>query len=158
MTVRGTVQEAVAQMVELNPDFGHELGLDNLTDLVNFVAGAEANVDLGQASKRAEPEDFKKVVCRKYPPANSVPIWDGVRYLERLSGSPANGPGPRACGRVSCSWNSAIFWCNDVSPCYPDKPSARICVLTKWACLPTRPKSARLWIPGKALPTALVES
>lgn len=50
-------------------------------------------------------------------------INDGVTYLRQVAGKPANGPGPNNCGRVSCSWNSAIYWCNDVRihtyPWYP---------------------------------------
>lgn len=26
-----------------------------------------------------------------------------------------NGPGPNACGRIACSHDTAVFWCNDVS-------------------------------------------
>lgn len=46
----------------------------------------------------------------------------GLRYLRQLynttEGSkekPSNGPGPGRCGRVSCAYDTAIFWCNDVS-------------------------------------------
>jgi hypothetical protein len=38
-----------------------------------------------------------------------------VRYLRRVQGRPRNGPRPGNCGRVSCSYKSAIWWCNDVS-------------------------------------------
>ncbi|KAK3949163.1 hypothetical protein QBC32DRAFT_379277 [Pseudoneurospora amorphoporcata] len=40
-------------------------------------------------------------------------IQDGITYLRGVVGKPANGPGPNNCGRVSCSWNAAIWWCND---------------------------------------------
>ncbi|OAA41775.1 hypothetical protein NOR_05283 [Metarhizium rileyi] len=40
-------------------------------------------------------------------------IQEGIDYLRSLPGSPRNGPGPGACGRVSCSWQAAIWWCND---------------------------------------------
>ncbi|KAK4172842.1 hypothetical protein QBC36DRAFT_293965 [Triangularia setosa] len=43
-----------------------------------------------------------------------VPIGIGIMYLARLSGTAKNGPGLQNCGRVSCSWNSAIIWCNKV--------------------------------------------
>lgn len=36
-----------------------------------------------------------------------------VYYLRRVPGKPTNGPGPGNCGRVSCSWNTGIYWCND---------------------------------------------
>jgi len=56
----------------------------------------------------------------RYGWANSEVIFLGVYHLAKLDPwteshtIPANGPGPGACGRVSCSWNSAIYWCNDV--------------------------------------------
>ncbi|KAK3398734.1 hypothetical protein B0T20DRAFT_353409 [Sordaria brevicollis] len=44
-------------------------------------------------------------------------IEEGIRYLYGVPGKPKNGPysgsGQYAnCGRVSCSYNSAIWWCN----------------------------------------------
>ncbi|KAK0672293.1 hypothetical protein QBC41DRAFT_353561 [Cercophora samala] len=45
--------------------------------------------------------------------ADRLPIEDGITYLSRLSGTAMNGPGPENCGRVSCSYNSAIIWCNN---------------------------------------------
>ncbi|KAK9368507.1 hypothetical protein V1509DRAFT_623119 [Lipomyces kononenkoae] len=51
--------------------------------------------------------------CNNYPYAKCHPIFDGINYLYGVSGQPVNGPGPGNCGQVSCSWNSAIWWCND---------------------------------------------
>ena len=42
-------------------------------------------------------------------------IDDGIKHLYGVDGKPKNGKGPNNCGRVSCSWSAAIFWCNDVS-------------------------------------------
>ena len=48
--------------------------------------------------------------------------WDalpeGVRYLRNLDGGTGKGAmraGPKACGRISCSYDTAIPTCNDVS-------------------------------------------
>lgn len=38
----------------------------------------------------------------------------GIKHLRKVPGNPANGPGPWNCGRVSCAYNSSIWWCNDV--------------------------------------------
>ncbi|KAK8063184.1 hypothetical protein PG996_007836 [Apiospora saccharicola] len=38
-------------------------------------------------------------------------IIDGINYLRGLTGDCGVTPGP--CGRVSCSWDSAISWCWD---------------------------------------------
>jgi hypothetical protein len=39
---------------------------------------------------------------------------DGINYLKGLPDEVTcqNGPGPDNCGRISCSWNSGISWCN----------------------------------------------
>ncbi|KAM7194189.1 hypothetical protein V8F20_008109 [Naviculisporaceae sp. PSN 640] len=45
--------------------------------------------------------------------ANTFRIQEGIKYLRTQPGQPVSQPGPGACGRVSCSWDSAIWWCND---------------------------------------------
>ncbi|KAK4654440.1 hypothetical protein QC762_403755 [Podospora pseudocomata] len=40
-------------------------------------------------------------------------IAQGIDYLRRVSGMAKSGPGPGNCGRVSCNWNAAIWFCND---------------------------------------------
>lgn len=49
-------------------------------------------------------------------------IWEGIYYLDTFDGQPKSDPGPGMCGRVSCSYNSAIYWCNNVGP--PPFPSS----------------------------------
>lgn len=44
-------------------------------------------------------------------------IKDGLKHLYGVEGEPRNSP--KSCGRVSCSYGAAIYWCNDVSiPCF----------------------------------------
>ncbi|KAN0104234.1 hypothetical protein V8E51_009979 [Hyaloscypha variabilis] len=45
--------------------------------------------------------------------AEAAAIEDGVDYLIGLNSELTNGPGPGNCGRISCSYNSAIYYCND---------------------------------------------
>ncbi|KAK0622456.1 hypothetical protein B0T14DRAFT_494110 [Immersiella caudata] len=40
-------------------------------------------------------------------------IMDGIAYLRGISGDCRAPPGPGNCGRVSCSWGAAIYYCND---------------------------------------------
>ncbi|KAH8764807.1 hypothetical protein F5883DRAFT_715448 [Diaporthe sp. PMI_573] len=40
-------------------------------------------------------------------------IKEGISYLRQVPGRPGMPPGPGSCGRVSCSDQSAIYWCND---------------------------------------------
>lgn len=49
--------------------------------------------------------------------AGVAPLWDGIDYLEHVPGTPRHAPGPGECARVSCSFNSAIYWCNEVRTC-----------------------------------------
>lgn len=32
-------------------------------------------------------------------------ITEGIQYLLKVPSEPGEGPGPKKCGRVSCSWN-----------------------------------------------------
>ncbi|KAI0408942.1 hypothetical protein F4802DRAFT_547065 [Xylaria palmicola] len=40
-------------------------------------------------------------------------IRQGVDHLRKIPGNCTNGPGPANCGRVSCSYRSGIWFCND---------------------------------------------
>jgi hypothetical protein len=51
-----------------------------------------------------------------------------MQYLYKIKPSveqPKSRPGPGMCGRVSCSYQTAIWWCNDVSENRNIAPSAR---------------------------------
>ncbi|KAI3337804.1 hypothetical protein F4824DRAFT_489063 [Ustulina deusta] len=47
------------------------------------------------------------------PFASAFHIRQGISYLRKIHGDCTNGPGPANCGRVSCSYRSGIFFCND---------------------------------------------
>lgn len=97
--LNGTIQEAYEQARQINPDF---------TPPGSGKDTAEGIVVRGQHEKRGH------VTCGGFKTGVVVPTLDGVRYLRRITGKPHNQPGPRYCTRVSCSWKSAIWWCNDV--------------------------------------------
>ncbi|KAI0123741.1 hypothetical protein BJ170DRAFT_712920 [Xylariales sp. AK1849] len=40
-------------------------------------------------------------------------ILEGVEYLQNIPGGCHQEPGPQVCSRVSCSYNAAIWCCND---------------------------------------------
>ncbi|KAI1121438.1 hypothetical protein F5Y10DRAFT_288466 [Nemania abortiva] len=40
-------------------------------------------------------------------------IRQGISYLHKIHGNCTNGPGPGNCSRVSCSYSSGIWFCND---------------------------------------------
>jgi hypothetical protein len=66
----------------------------------------------------AKRTDFSGSNVRCYPDeywdASRETIAEGIAYLRGVSGQPSAGPGPGACARVSCSYASDIWWCNDV--------------------------------------------
>ncbi|KAL3442667.1 hypothetical protein BJX65DRAFT_286260 [Aspergillus insuetus] len=61
--------------------------------------------DFSGSNVRCYPEDYWE--------ASRETIAEGIAYLRGVSGQPSAGPGPGACARVSCSYASAIWWCND---------------------------------------------
>ncbi|KAI1385999.1 uncharacterized protein F4822DRAFT_414691 [Hypoxylon trugodes] len=45
--------------------------------------------------------------------AQAFRIQDGIQYLSGKTGKCFMEKGPRVCTRISCSYKSAIWWCND---------------------------------------------
>ncbi|KYK55795.1 hypothetical protein DCS_07759 [Drechmeria coniospora] len=88
--LNGTVQEVYAQALQINPNF-------------KLMPVSE---------KRDLYERNTPVECGTYKLAYKSAIEEGIRYLRGLSGAPSNGPGDSICARVSCSYNSAIWWCS----------------------------------------------
>ncbi|KAK0744759.1 hypothetical protein B0T21DRAFT_399141 [Apiosordaria backusii] len=104
----GTIEEVVAQMERdypgWNETFHQHMRWSPPSDASAFGIG-DKNYEI--ESKKCE-EDWRDMCDRHH-------IGEGIRYLLNLPADPKpkNGPGPGNCGRVSCSWNDAIYWCND---------------------------------------------
>ncbi|KAI1772961.1 hypothetical protein F4818DRAFT_443846 [Hypoxylon cercidicola] len=45
--------------------------------------------------------------------ADKFHVDDGIEYLRGKTGRCHIDAGPQFCSRISCSYDSAIFWCND---------------------------------------------
>ncbi|KGO38353.1 hypothetical protein PEX1_068910 [Penicillium expansum] len=99
--LNGTVQEIYAELININPTY----------DLDFAAMPAQAIVDTNNETSHLHKR--LDVTCNNYDQAISSRIKEGIRYLRGVNGKPSNGPGPGNCGRVSCSYNSAIWWCND---------------------------------------------
>ncbi|CAP64714.1 uncharacterized protein PODANS_5_9850 [Podospora anserina S mat+] len=114
ITVTGTVQEAVAAMEAAYPGWNGTFQSKLPASTAEQQEDGDDTSDLGLFSFPTR-ESF---TCDlPYVQASKRMIWDGIRYLRTLSGSAKNGPGSPGkgnCGRVSCSWSAAIWWCNDV--------------------------------------------
>lgn len=106
VSLNGTIQSVYAQVLELNPQFE--------TDMADQIADRMKGLEVAQ-------EEVKGMVKRDHSECggyggNMRRINEGIEYLFRLGGSPSIGPGE--CGRVSCSWNSGIWWCSHVSQAF----------------------------------------
>ncbi|KAE8133639.1 hypothetical protein BDV38DRAFT_286680 [Aspergillus pseudotamarii] len=97
INVKGTVEDVVAELSKQNPSAEEQIR-----------ARGKAKQSL---MKRADPTGY---YCGEpFTPVPSASISQGIEYLQGVPGKPVNGPGPGNCGRVSCSYNAAIWWCND---------------------------------------------
>lgn len=102
-TFSGTLQEIRAQLLDINPNFDHDFPPVNKTDRRD-------------SSRLIHKRDTPN--CQPghgWTGALQQTVVDGINYLRSVPGQPANGPGPGNCGRVSCAYDSAIWWCNYVS-------------------------------------------
>lgn len=114
LRMNGTVQEVYRNLKATNATLA-SLWLPNPP---SDTAPEGFKPDL-QPAPRAPAEfntasDEFRIECfgnRQY--ADRYAIQEGIDHLRGVEGKPGNGPGPNKCGQVSCSWDSAIVWCND---------------------------------------------
>ncbi|RYP41273.1 hypothetical protein DL767_001127 [Monosporascus sp. MG133] len=73
----------------------------------------------GRPVDKEPPSDNREVTCRSGGggPVSQRTINDGISYLKSLPddlrcGNQPPEPGKGACGRISCSYYAAIWWCN----------------------------------------------
>ncbi|OAQ65141.1 hypothetical protein VFPPC_14002 [Pochonia chlamydosporia 170] len=121
----GTVEQVHHEVTTLNPQW----------------EPPTINIDVESSTNEKRYTNWNAINCGAGPwgwrPCKSIKIQDGINYLRGLSGRPSNGPGPGACGRVSCSWNAAIWWCNDnrqTQTLYSWRDIADGAQLTLWKC------------------------
>lgn len=100
ITLNGTIQEVYAQLLEINPNYDEDW--KNEPSEMGTVSDA---FNLWAYTLRCSPNNG----------VTQGPVKEGIEYLRKVRGQPHLGRGPRKCERVSCSWNTGIFWCNDVS-------------------------------------------
>ncbi|KAF8970243.1 hypothetical protein BDZ97DRAFT_1792634 [Flammula alnicola] len=98
LTITGTPKEIYDQIIEMNPKY-------------NIVAFNLEKRDFISIEERT-PD---RVACNVEGGAIYSDIAEGIDYLNNLGAGACNlGPKP-ACSRVTCSDNSAIYYCNDNS-------------------------------------------
>ncbi|KAK6226431.1 hypothetical protein QIS74_02478 [Colletotrichum tabaci] len=105
MILKGTVEEVLDELHGINPNYEQDFGLD-----------LSSPTYLSQPAPAVEKrDDFRDAhfQCNVTIMADARVIADGAKYLKGVKGQPRGDPGPNSCGRVSCSWKSAIWFCND---------------------------------------------
>ncbi|RKL21674.1 hypothetical protein BFJ68_g1986 [Fusarium oxysporum] len=107
--LEGTIEEIHEELLQLNPNWDEEY-MSNFTQAAADTEKRDSDKHLfGRTNFNGA-----KYTCRgRWPECHTAPIVRGVEYLRYVQGKPKNGPGPGNCGRVSCSNNAAIWWCND---------------------------------------------
>jgi len=111
--MNGTVQNVVNQLRQANPNFEADFGIELATGNSNIGDPETSSVLRAPPSQR---HDILRQNCLGiYSIASLSAIRNGIKYLRGVPGQPYGGPGPMECGQVSCSWNAAIWWCNDVT-------------------------------------------
>lgn len=102
LQLNGTVQEVHRQLTALNPNYEADFG-GNATEA-------------GDVEARGEYWADSKVTCgAPWYGYTERGYNEAVHYLSWHKGRPNMGAGPRQCWRVSCSWNTGVYICNDVS-------------------------------------------
>ncbi|KAF6803853.1 hypothetical protein CMUS01_14989 [Colletotrichum musicola] len=104
VVLNGTVEQVVEQLRESNPKL-----------MVSFNLSGKDGQEITALGENvpALPLSLFRTQCHAFRPGAVVSWAAGIRYLEAVPGKPANGPGPGECGRVSCSYNTQIWWCNE---------------------------------------------
>lgn len=64
--------------------------------------------------RKAQDFHATQIDCGRFESVEWMEALKRVQYLYGVGGKPTNGPGRGACTRVSCAYNTAVVWCNDV--------------------------------------------
>lgn len=109
--LNGSVQEILKQLIDINSNY--PALLDQYWASKASVAPLDGFVSLKAMSEEPRLCSWCDVCTKRWKPAAYMVTLDGINYLRNLTGQPGNKPGPGSCGRISCEWYSAIYWCND---------------------------------------------
>ncbi|KAL5338579.1 hypothetical protein BJX70DRAFT_194890 [Aspergillus crustosus] len=143
LNLTGTVEAVYAELKVLNPNYDNEAwgddDTDNLEDMPTFENDVDDHApvetmptfpdDVGTTAvtgsdtetvtdttttltNRQNPTD--RVRCNNlHPKGYDNPLGKGADHLRKIRGRPHLRAGPSVCAKVSCSWDTAIWWCND---------------------------------------------
>lgn len=112
IVLNGTIQDVYSQVTDLDLAYGTEL--EEAAKAATRTNGATDSNESSDSSLEKRDSTICDVASLGGL-ANEGRVEEGIAYLRTIPGYPTNGPGPGNCGQVSCSYNAAILWCNDVS-------------------------------------------
>lgn len=86
----------------------------------DVTSSSDSNVHKRSVNVKRAAQDFHatQIDCGRGKSAEWMEALHRVQYLYGVKGKPTNGPGFGACTRVSCAYDTAVIWCNDVSSLY----------------------------------------
>ncbi|PYH40792.1 uncharacterized protein BP01DRAFT_192925 [Aspergillus saccharolyticus JOP 1030-1] len=100
----GTIEDVHQQIKRLNLDF----------NLTQSVEAREADAEVHRfLQKRNKSNLLCNIEGDHSETANYDWITQGIQYLLALDGVCKVGAGPSTCARISCSYDSGIYLCND---------------------------------------------
>ncbi|KAL8370016.1 hypothetical protein RB595_000396 [Gaeumannomyces hyphopodioides] len=111
---KGVLEEGKPEVILSGKDFEEiERKAKDLNPSYTIFA-AENSTALEARSEALDSRQTVYMICdHPLERANVDGIREGIAYLRTILGNCRAGPGPYSCGRVSCSWNAAIHYCND---------------------------------------------
>ncbi|KAL3458198.1 hypothetical protein BJX64DRAFT_292459 [Aspergillus heterothallicus] len=111
ITLNGTAEQVHAKLLELNPHYDEDFPdteAEAEADSATYT-GLESDSSLDR--RRVEHD----VTCDPEGRAGHRHVKSGISYLRKLAKENKIQPRlpPMRCARVSCSYRTGIFWCND---------------------------------------------
>ncbi|KAL4803074.1 hypothetical protein BDV18DRAFT_163599 [Aspergillus unguis] len=97
----GPVEKVYAELLKINPNLD-----EDFKHLRNATRDAEFEAELA-----TRDTSYLKIACLIVDLVSIKRIREGIEYLSKVPGRPAMDA--HTCGRVSCSYDSHISWCND---------------------------------------------
>ncbi|KAL2836231.1 hypothetical protein BJX68DRAFT_273587 [Aspergillus pseudodeflectus] len=106
--LNGTAEQVYAKLLEMNPNYDDDWKNEDDTN-IDIDIDIDNNTALDVELERREVE--QDIHCWRDEGVQKKYLRSGIKYLRKVRGRPYLPP--KKCSRVSCSYLSAIEWCND---------------------------------------------
>ncbi|EAQ84399.1 predicted protein [Chaetomium globosum CBS 148.51] len=115
ITFNGTIEALTAQLQQQQQAETTATTTTKTVEITNTAPDADTVTDEASTVTR-RTVDFSggNFFCGgPWPYAYMAAYWEGLDYLRSIMGQVRVPPGPRMCSRVSCSYDAAVWICND---------------------------------------------